>query len=66
MELLILKSNQHYIRVREDGFETVNLDRASVFPMDQMDRVRDHAARLKTKGFESVHIRKLILSETDL
>ncbi len=66
MELLILKSDTKYIRVREDGFELVNLDKASVFPMDQVDRVRDHEARLKSLGFKSVHIKKLILSETDL
>ena len=66
MELLIIKSDKRYIRVREDGFERVNLDKASVFPMDQMDRVRDHEARLKTQGYELVHIKKLILSETDL
>ncbi len=66
MELLIIKSEKQYIRVREDWFERVNLDKASVFPMDQMDRIRDHEAKLKILGFKSVHIKKLILSETDI
>lgn len=66
MELLIIKSDTRYIRVREDGFERVNLDKASVFPMDQMARVRAHETRLKTQGFKLVCIKKLILSETDL
>ncbi len=66
MELLILKSENYYIRVRESGFEPVNLDKASVFPMDRMDQVRDHENQLKIQGFKSVRIKKLILSEEDI
>ncbi len=66
MELLILKSGTTYIRVKENRFLRVGLDKASVFPMDQMDRVRAHETQLKTQGFKSVRIKKLILSEEDI
>jgi hypothetical protein len=66
MELLILKSDTRYIRVKENRFLQVNLDKASVFPMDQMPLVKTHEATLKSQGFESVRIKRLILSEEDL
>ena len=66
MELLILKSATDYIRIKEGRFLRVGLDKASVFPMDQMDLVKTHQAHLKTQGFESVSIKKLILSEEDI
>ena len=66
MELLILKSGTTYIRVKEKQFLLVGLDKASVFPMDQITQVREHEAQLKTQGFESVRIKRLILSEEDI
>ena len=66
MELLILKTRNTYIRVREEQYFEVRLDKASVFPMDQMNLVRTHETNLKNQGFESVQIKKLILSEKDL
>jgi len=66
MELLILKSGATYIRIKEHQFERVNLDKASVFPFAQMHQVKAYEARLKTNGFESVCIKRLILSEKDL
>ena len=65
MELLILKSGTRYIRVKEHQFLQVTLDKASVFPMDQMPLVKEYEARLKTNGF-TVCIKKLILSEKNL
>ena len=66
MELLILKSNTTYIRIKENQFLLVNLDKASVFPMDQINLVKEYKAQLKIQGFESVSIKKLILSEEDI
>ena len=65
MELLIIKSGASYIRVKEENFLLVTLDKASVFPMEQMPLVKEYEARLKTNGF-TVCIKKLILSEKDL
>lgn len=66
MELLILKSGSEYIRCKDKDYLPVKLDKASVFPMDQMERVRQHQTRLNEKGFQTVRIKKLILTEKDL
>jgi hypothetical protein len=66
MELLIITSGSSYIRSREGGYITVNLDKASVFPPEQMDAVEQHAYRLKEQGFFDVKIKKLIVTEEDL
>ena len=66
MELLIIKSSLDYIRFKEDAYLTVNLDKASVFPMDQIKIVQRHVARLREQGFAGVCIKKLVLTEEDL
>ena len=66
MELLIIKSGQEYIRCKDNDHLLVRLDKASVFPMEQIDQVRQHETRLKENGFDTVRIKKLILTEEDL
>ena len=66
MKLLIIKSGKDYIRFKDDTYLLVRLDKASVFPFEQMDLVRQHESRLKEQGFKKVCIKRLILSEEDL
>ena len=66
MELLILKSGEKYIRIKDDQYLPVRLEKASVFPLDQLVEVRQHENRLKVDGFADVCIKKLILTEEDL
>ena len=66
MELLIIKSGKNYIRVKENEYLPVKLQKASVFEWSCISEVRHHEARLKAKGFEAVAIKKLILTEEDL
>lgn len=66
MDLLILKSGLDYIRFKDKAYLRVSLDRASVFPLDQLEVVQQHESCLKQKGFESVCIKKLVLREEDL
>ncbi len=66
MELLIIKSNDHYLRVRPDEFLLVGLDKASVFPMNRLDHVKTLEQKARTRGHKDVRIKKLILSEEDL
>ena len=66
MKLLIIKSGKDYIRFKDDTYLPVRLDKASVFPFEQMDLVRQHESRLKEQGFKKVCIKRLILSEEDL
>jgi hypothetical protein len=66
MELLILKSGEDYIRFKDGTDLRVGLEKASVFPMDQMDAVRTHRSRLAKSGLPDVCIKKLVLSEEEL
>lgn len=66
MELLIIKTQNRYIRVKPEGLLAVNLDKASVFPMDRLDHVRDLEARAVKEGFQGVVVKKLVLTEEEL
>lgn len=66
MELVIIKTKDRYIRVKEDGYHEVGIDKASVFPMDQLSLVREHETALNRQGFTNVALKKLILTEKDL
>ena len=66
MELLIIKSGQEYIRIKSKEDLLVPLDKASVFPTGQIERVNQHVTRLKKEGFGTVCIKRLILTEKDL
>lgn len=66
MDLLIIKTGDRYLKTSTGEFKIVNLDKASVFPMDHLDRVRDLECRAKEQGFQDICIKKLVLSEEDL
>ena len=66
MELVIIKSKDRYIRVKEDGYHEVGIDKASVFPMDQLSLVREHKKALNRLGFTHIALKKLVLTEKDL
>lgn len=66
MELLIVKTGKEYIRVKPDGFHVVGLDKASVFPVDQLQKVREYEGRLNDQGFAEVCVKKLVISEENL
>ncbi len=62
-ELLIIKNNEDYIRIKDDTYKCCNLDKASVFPVDKLNQVKAHIEQLKKNGFPSASIYKLILTE---
>ncbi len=66
MELLIIKTGTRYIRVKPEGLFKVDLDKASVFPMDRMEHVRRLEQEIRAKGFEAVSVKKLVLTEEEL
>ncbi|MBT3257941.1 MAG: hypothetical protein HN366_16015 [Deltaproteobacteria bacterium] len=63
MELLIMKNNNEYVRVKEDAYLFVGLDKASVFPLEKIDVVLGHINNLQARGFDHVSIYRLKLSE---
>lgn len=65
MELLIIKSGSSYIRVKENDYLLVGLDKASVFPMDQADIVEKHKASAVAAGLSEIILKKLVLQEED-
>ena len=65
-ELLIIKCDQEYIRFKDHEPLLVSMDKASVFPMNQMKIVQQHEFHIKEQGFTNVCIKKLILTEEDL
>ena len=66
MELIILKSDEDYIRVKDATYLCVAMDKASVFPMDQLAMVETHAGALEKQGYPKVAIKKLVISEEPL
>ncbi len=62
-ELLIIKSGHQYIRVKEKEYLLCGLDKASVFPMDQIEQVKEHVKQMKMDRALSPQLFRLILRE---
>jgi len=65
MELLIIKSRDRYIRVKDGGYLLTGLDKASVFPITELATVREHIRAAEAAGYEGISLKKLILTEED-
>ena len=63
MDLLVIKTEGGYIRIQEEGFVAAGLDKASVYPMAQLETVRQHLARARAGGFPMAAIYRLTLTE---
>ncbi len=63
MELLIIKSGKDYIKVAPEGYTTCLIDKVSVFPMNNLEMVKEHVKRLKDVGFPRVAIHRLRILE---
>ena len=65
-QLLIIKTGESYIRVKEGTYNICGLDKASVFPMDKLETVRGHVADMEKKHGWHGTIHRLILREEPL
>jgi hypothetical protein len=63
IELLIIKSGEKYIRCREGAYFPSSLEKASVFPMEKLEHVRDILSDLQSRGFADISLCKLIVTE---
>ena len=63
MELLIIKSGKDYIRVKAGDYILCQLDKASVFPIENPDEVKKHVKKLREKDFPLISIYRLKLLE---
>lgn len=66
MNLLILKTKNDYLRFKDEQPYIDTLDKASVFPMDQLEKVQRLKKRSTEAGFNDVHIKKLVLTEENI
>ena len=66
MELLVIKNGSDYIRIKAGAYLPVGLDKASVFPFDQLDRVEELRRGAREHGFPEAAIFRLSLTETPL
>ena len=64
MELLVLKSGEQYLRIIPEGYELVNMSKASVYPLIQEEKVRSIYHSLKDE-LQVLEIKKLIITEAD-
>jgi len=62
-ELLIIKSGEDYVRVKTGNYSLCQLDKASVFPIDNLAEVKEHVKKLKETDFPLIAIYKLKLIE---
>lgn len=63
MKLLIIKSGEDYIRVKDGAFIRCGIDKASVFPLEKLDVVKGHVRSLKARKIGAPAIYQLVLRE---
>jgi hypothetical protein len=66
MDLLVIKSHQKYIRIREGRYQLGSLEKASVFPVDRLDEVQYHLETIRKQGISGAQIYRLTLTEEPL
>ena len=65
-ELLILKHNAGYIRVKDELYMNCGMDKASAFPVTELKTVENHRLELTHQGFVNAAIYRLIIREEPL
>lgn len=66
MDLLIIKTGNDYIRIKDGEYIPCGLDKASVFPMEKLDWVTEQCRTIQKKAYPRASIYKLTLSEEPL
>lgn len=64
MNLLVLKSKDRYIRIKDDSFEYTNMDKASVYPVADVEKVKYIYSKLISE-ISNLEIRKIVITETE-
>ncbi|MEA2114525.1 MAG: hypothetical protein U9P36_03955 [Thermodesulfobacteriota bacterium] len=63
MELLIIKSRDHYFRFKKTTYETCPMNKASVFHLDKVADVKILKKKLVNDGLTDAAIYKLTITE---
>lgn len=62
-ELLAIRDDDNYFRLRESHTEQCSMAKASVFPLERVDFVRQQLSRLQGENHPNARIVKLIITE---
>jgi len=63
MELLIIKSRDHYFRFQGDSYDICPMNKASVFPLDKVAEVRVFKKKLEDDGIADAAVYRLTITE---
>lgn len=63
VELLAVKYGERYLRFRDDDFEFCDMARATVYPLDQQDKIRKKLRTCQERGLAGAGIVKLTIHE---
>ena len=61
--LLAIKAGDDYFRFKDDRYHSCPFSKASVFPVDQVDKVKAHLSILKNDGIVEPLIVQLTITE---
>lgn len=64
MELLCLKVNDQYLKIKDNSYEFVSVQKASVYPIDQLDDLKFICSKFN-ESLTNLKIKKLIILEED-
>ncbi len=64
MKLLVIKDGDTYFRFQDNTPLPCNMAKASVFPVEQVEKVKSLAEKLRQKGRTGAIIMQLTISET--
>jgi len=62
-ELLIIKAGDDYFRFQEESFAPCAMNKASVFPLTELDKAERLCQRLRDAGLAEVALHKLTIFE---
>lgn len=63
MQLLIIKDGKDYFRFSDSGYERCAMQKASVYPMDAVEKVEALLDGLRQEGVEGASIYRLTIIE---
>ena len=62
-ELLIIKAGEQYLRFSGSEYSLCSLNKASVFPLGQVEEAKDHCRRLGVEGVAAMLMKLTIVEE---
>ncbi|OEU49095.1 MAG: hypothetical protein BA866_09480 [Desulfobulbaceae bacterium S5133MH15] len=62
-ELLIIKAKESYYRFTDDGYLPCEMNKGSVFPLEQVDKAKRLCAALQQDGIADASLIKLTIIE---